>query len=154
MSSQRGAGFSGLGTLFGLDALVEWIALRTQYHFRRSPQGLCAWDVHRLIELSARLPRQRVPLSDIRELDEAFWGPESRPMTCREIVRHTRLLLDCDLDFPIILSSDGRVMDGMHRVCRALLEGRNDIEAVRFVRDPEPDYIGVHPDDLPYLSPP
>jgi hypothetical protein len=41
-------------------------------------------------------------------------------------------------------------MDGMHRVCKALLLGHQDIEAVRFVDDPTPDYIGVAPDDLPY----
>ncbi len=70
--------------------------------------------------------------------------------TCREVVDHARLMLDCDLAFPVILSSDGRVMDGMHRVCKALFENRTEIEAVRFVHDPEPDYIGVHPDDLPY----
>ncbi len=66
------------------------------------------------------------------------------------MVGHTRLILDCNLGFPIILSSDGRVMDGMHRVCKALLEGWTDIEAVRFVSDPAPDYVGVSPDDLPY----
>lgn len=71
-------------------------------------------------------------------------------MTCREVVDHARLMLDCDLAFPIILSSDGRVMDGMHRICKALLENRTEIEAVRFIHDPEPDYIGVHPGDLPY----
>ena len=59
-------------------------------------------------------------------------------------------MLDCDLAFPIILSSDGRVMDGMHRVCKALLQNHTEIKAVRFIQDPEPDYIGVHPDDLPY----
>lgn len=59
-------------------------------------------------------------------------------------------MLDCDLAFPIILFKDGRVMDGMHRVCKALLNGLSEIEAVRFVEDPEPDYVGVHPDDLPY----
>jgi hypothetical protein len=125
--------------------------MRPQYHFRRSPQGLCAWNVHRLVELSRDLPRERVPLSAIRELDEPYWSNEgTQILTCREIVDHARLMLDCDLAFPIILSSDGGVMDGMHRVCKALLENRTEIEAVRFVRDPAPDYIGVHPDDLPY----
>jgi hypothetical protein len=125
--------------------------MRTQYHFRRSPRGLCAWDVHRLIGKSSDLVRERVPLSAIRELDEAFWANERvQQLTCREITGHARQMLDCDLKFPIILSRDGRVMDGMHRVCRALLDGRSDIEAVRFIEDPEPDYIGVHPDDLPY----
>ncbi len=71
-------------------------------------------------------------------------------MTCREVVNHTSLILACDLSFPVILSSDGRVMDGMHRICKALLEGLDAIEAVRFVHDPAPDYTGVHPNDLPY----
>ncbi len=125
--------------------------MRRQYHFRKSAQGLCAWDVHRLVELSKDLARERVPLSAIRELDEPYWANElTRPLTCREIVGHARLILDCNPAFPVIISRDGRVMDGMHRVCRALLQGLTDIEAVRFAHDPEPDYIGVHPDDLPY----
>jgi hypothetical protein len=125
--------------------------MRPQYHFRRSSQGLCAWNVRRLVELSRDLPREWVPLSAIRELDEPYWSNEgTQILTCREVVDHARLMLDSDLAFPIILSSDGRIMDGMHRVCKALLENRTEIEAVRFVHDPAPDYIGVEPDDLPY----
>jgi hypothetical protein len=107
--------------------------------------------VGRLIQLSSALVRERVPLSAIRELDEPYWaGEPDQRLTCREVVDHARLMLESDLGFPVILSSDGRVMDGMHRICKALLEGRAEIEAVRFVQDPEPDYIGIHPDDLPY----
>ena len=125
--------------------------MRAQYHFRNSPNGLCAWNVHRLVELSRTLVRERVPLSAIRELDEPYWASDrAQQMTCRDVVEHARLILDCDLRYPVILSSDGRVMDGMHRISKALLEGLNDIEAVRFIHDPEPDYIGVQPDDLPY----
>lgn len=125
--------------------------MRAQYHFRQCPQGLCAWNVDRLVERSRAFVREHVPLSAFRELDEPYWGSESaRQLTCREVVDHARLILDCDLAFPIILSSDGRVMDGMHRICKALLQGLSEIEAVRFVQDPEPDYIGVDPDDLPY----
>jgi hypothetical protein len=125
--------------------------MRPQYHFRRSPQGLCAWNVRRLVELSRDLPREWVPLSAIRELDEPYWSNEgTQILTCREVVDHARLMVECDLAFPVILSSDGRVMDGMHRVCKALFENRTEIEAVRFVHDPAPNYIGVDPDDLPY----
>jgi len=125
--------------------------MRPQYHFRRSPQGLCAWNVRGLVELSRDLPREWVPLSAIRELDEPYWSNEgAQILTCREVVDHARLMLDSDLAFPIILSSDGRIMDGMHRVCKARFENRTEIEAVRFVHDPAPDYIGVDPDDLPY----
>ncbi len=73
-------------------------------------------------------------------------------MSCRQVVDHARLMQDADLSFPVILSSDGRVMDGMHRICKALLMGQSEIEAVRFLHDPEPDYIGVNPDDLPYVD--
>jgi hypothetical protein len=43
-------------------------------------------------------------------------------------------------------------MDGMHRISKALLQGLTEVDAVRYVQDPEPDYIGVHPDDLPYFD--
>jgi hypothetical protein len=128
--------------------------MRTQYHFRQSPAGLCAWSIDRLVELSRDLAIEHVQLTAIRELDEAFWEPDGgRQMTCREVADHARLMQACDLQFPIILSNDGRVMDGMHRVCRALIEGRATIDAVRFEFDPEPDYVGISPDDLPYPNP-
>jgi hypothetical protein len=41
-------------------------------------------------------------------------------------------------------------MDGMHRVLKALMRGESHILAVRFLTDPEPDFVGVDPDDLPY----
>ncbi len=53
--------------------------VRKQYHFRRSGRGLLAWDVDRLIELSAGFTPIDVPLSEIRELEETFWfGAERR----------------------------------------------------------------------------
>jgi hypothetical protein len=125
--------------------------MRKQYHFRASPAGLRAWDVDRLVEFTKSLPRQRVPLTSIREIDEPYWSNEgTRLMTCRNVVEHARLMQDCDFDYPVILSRDGRVMDGMHRICKALLLGHGYIDAVRFLHDPEPDYIGIHPDNLPY----
>jgi hypothetical protein len=54
------------------------------------------------------------------------------------------------VSFPIILGHDGRVMDGMHRIARALLEGRVEIDAVRFVSPPAPDYRSCQPDELLY----
>ena len=124
--------------------------MRKQYHFRPSKQGYYAWDVDRLAALTENFERHRVKLDSIREIDENFWfGDMNDKPTCRAIVEHARLIQEADLGFPIILSSDGRVMDGMHRVAKALLEGHETIEAVKFSQDPEPDYEDVHPDDLP-----
>jgi len=105
--------------------------------------------VDRLVHLSSRLPRKRIPLGKIRELDEA-WSGEDGPQSWRALVEHLRLIDEADLSFPIILSSDGAVMDGMHRVAKAVLQGRKDIEAVQFERDPEPDHVGLGPEALPY----
>jgi hypothetical protein len=125
--------------------------VRKQYHFWPSQRGLMAWDVERLIRLSRHLPRKRVALAEIREVDEVYWfDDEDQRPTCRAVLEHIRLIDETDLSFPIILGADGRVMDGMHRVAKALLEGRSDIEAVQFEADPEPDHVGRRPRDLPY----
>ena len=55
-----------------------------------------------------------------------------------------------DLSYPIILNSEGRVVDGMHHVRKAVRLGEPHIQAVQFTADPEPDFAGVRPDDLPY----
>ncbi len=125
--------------------------VRKQFHFWPSDQGLMAWDVDRLIELSRDFPRVWVPLDSISELDQVYWfdDDEEQP-TCRKVLQHVRLIGKADLAYPIILFADGRVMDGMHRVAKALLEGLDTIEAVRFETDPEPDYIGRKPSELPY----
>ena len=121
--------------------------MRKQYHFRPGEVGLRAWDVDRLVRLSGHLKSELVAVADIWEVDEAYWG---QPMTCRDVAEHARLIDEANFAFPIILSSDGRIMDGMHRVLKALINGRSQIEAVRFEIDPDPDYVGVlDPDDLP-----
>jgi hypothetical protein len=122
--------------------------MRQQYYFRPSNRGLLAWDVHHLVRLSSRLPRKLVPLAGIRELDEAWTPEEGR--TWRAFIEHVRLVQDADPAFPIILSAEGAVMDGMHRVVKAVLGGRIEIEAVQFAADPEPDHVGREPGDLPY----
>ncbi len=125
--------------------------MRKQYHFWRSERGLLAWDVDRLIRLSKDLPRTRVPLSSIGEIDEVYWfdDEEERP-TCRKLIQHMRLIEEAEFSHPIILGVDGRVMDGMHRVAKALLQGMVEIEAVRFEHDPKPDFVGRKPSELPY----
>ncbi len=126
-------------------------AVRKQYHFWPAEQGFDAWDVDRLIELSRGLPVQRVPLDSIREIDTVYWfdGRDELP-TVRKVVDHTRLIREVDVSYPIILGHDGRVMDGMHRIARALLEERTEIDAVRFTSPVEPDYRGCLPHELPY----
>lgn len=129
--------------------------MRRQYHFMPDEDGQKAWDVRRLIELSADLPVEEVPLADIAEIDQVYWFDRDhfRP-TVRSVVEHMALIEATDLAHPIILGMDGRVMDGMHRVAKALVEGRTTIAAKRFPVDPEPDHRNCHPADLDYTPTP
>ena len=124
--------------------------MRKQYYFRPAERGLMAWDVDRLVMLTKDFPRIALPLAAIRELDAPFSSEGDGTLTWRDVVEHAGLIEAADLCFPIILSADGSVMDGMHRVAKAALLGRTTIEAVQFSDDPAPDYVGVHPSELPY----
>ncbi len=125
--------------------------MRKQYHFWPGEQGLDAWDVDRLIRLSRELPVVEVPLDAIWELDTPYWSfPGAGPTTVAEVITHMRLVGEVDPAFPVILGADDRVMDGMHRIVRAVLDGRTTIRAVRFEVLPDPDVRGCRPEDLPY----
>jgi hypothetical protein len=124
--------------------------MRKQYHFWRGAEGLDAWDVHRLITLSGTLVIERVRLEEIAEVDSVYWFDESHRPTVRSVVDHCRLIREVDPEHPVIFGPDGRVMDGMHRIARALLDGATVISAVRFHELPEPDYRNCRPDELPY----
>ena len=131
------------------DALA---GLRQQYHFMPDEHGRKAWDVYRLIELSAELPVEEVPIDSIPEIDTIHWfHPQDPPATVRAVIEHAQLIRDADLGYPIILGADGRVMDGMHRIAKALMEGRSTVAARRFVDEPEPDHRNVQAaSDLDY----
>jgi hypothetical protein len=125
--------------------------LRKQYYLAPTDDGFDAWDVDRLIAFSDGLPVEKVAIDAIAEVDTAYWfqGPD-QPATVRAVVDHYALLQEVDLSYPIILSPDGRVLDGMHRVARALLERRTFVSAVRLHELPPPDFTRCRPDDLPY----
>jgi hypothetical protein len=125
--------------------------MRKQYHFWPGDRGLDAWDVDRLIVLSQGLPRKSVPIGSIGELDSNYWfdDSEERP-TVRRVVEHMKLIEGVDLSYPVILGPDGRVMDGMHRIARAVFEGQESVLAVQFETLPDPDYRDCRAADLPY----
>lgn len=123
--------------------------MRKQYFFRNSPRGILAWDVDHLVAAVSAFVPKRIPLSQIKELQHP-WSGDGEGQTWNELIAHVRLVEAADLAYPIILAADGTVMDGMHRVVKAVLAGHTDIVAVQFDQDPEPDFVGRGPNDLPY----
>ena len=126
--------------------------LRRQYHFRNSLKGdLLAWDVNKLITKTDELVAVKIKISQIKELEESYWYDlgDAKP-TCENIVEHIKLIEKADLSYPIILCKEGKLMDGMHRVCKAKLLGYQEILAFQFKELISPDFINVDPEDLIY----
>lgn len=60
----------------------------------------------------------------------------------KDCIVHFSRLRAADCSIPIILKSDGVVMDGWHRIIKALIEGE-ELTAKQFKVDPPPDFKSV-----------
>ncbi len=59
----------------------------------------------------------------------------------KDFIFQCKRVNDCSLDYPIILDDKGTIADGYHRVCKAILEGRETIKAIRLLEMPAPDWV-------------
>ena len=89
--------------------------------------------MQQLWEMAAGLPIRKVRVRDLNALDEVRWFSErmNKLPTCRAVAEHARNIYEVDFRFPIILSPSGVVLDGMHRLCKAFLEGMEEIDGVQ-----------------------
>ena len=90
------------------------------------------WSVARLIELSKDLPVMEIPLMHLNMTDQY------KSLNLREMCTHIEAVLEADLQYPIILDEDGEIMDGRHRIMKALIDRAETIKAVRFLVNPSP----------------
>lgn len=127
------------------------LTIRPQYHFRQVEGQIHIWFVPNLVGLVAQQTPIELPLSAIAEIDEPYWyAATGGTPTVRSVAEHGRQIAEADLAYPILLCPDLRVIDGMHRVAKAMMSGAATISAVVLPSLPAPEYINKHPDDLPY----
>ena len=55
------------------------------------------------------------------------------------LAEHIKRVNETSLEFPIIISPKGTILDGWHRVVKALLENKKFIMAVRLTELPQPE---------------
>ncbi len=116
------------------------MALDRESHSHDIEGGRGHWWTDRLWAESAHLPIEDVEIESIAEFDMDCWFHGVAP-TCRQVADHARRINTADLDHPVILSADGSLMDGGHRIAKAYLLGQTTIRARRFRTDPDPDWI-------------
>jgi len=90
------------------------------------------WSVSRLFELSKNLPVMNIPLEHLN----IYYKYNN--LTLRDLVGHIKSVNNVDLKYPIILDEDGEVMDGRHRIMKAIILNKKTIKAVRFDTNPNP----------------
>jgi len=115
-------------------------AAKRRICFDALPDGSAPFlRMHQLWEMTATLPVKNVPVSGLSGLDEVLWfgGPLNLQPTCRAVAEHARDIYEADLAWPVILSPSGELLDGMHRLCKAILQGKTEIAAVQLTSMPE-----------------
>lgn len=104
------------------------------------------WEVETLWEVASGLPVVEWPVSSLEHLlDEVVWfdvGTEAKSdkPTARAVAEHSERIYSADLTCPILLSSEGLVMDGMHRLAKAWMTGCVTVKVRKFTVDPAPSY--------------
>ncbi|OZB94203.1 hypothetical protein [Paenibacillus sp. XY044] len=101
------------------------------------------WDVEKLWELSKHLPVHKINIDSIKELDQDCWFADSRrtPVpTIRNVALHCQRIINANMEYPILLCSDGQLIDGGHRIAKALMDEKSEIDAV-YITLPTADVI-------------
>lgn len=102
----------------------------------RYRDGKRYWAVTNLIELARDLPVFELPLCAVH-VGTHVWTPIE---SAKQLAEHVRRVMDVDTTRPVILDDEGFIMDGWHRVVRAMIDGRSTIPAVRFEETPPPNW--------------
>ncbi len=93
------------------------------------------WKTKTLIEKSKDLPIFQVPVIPVLD-NELAW----KLTKVRDYCVHFERVRDADITIPIILRNDGCIMDGYHRIIKALTMGISYLPARQFEVNPKPDF--------------
>ena len=89
-----------------------------------------------LIKASENLPIIDYEINSEIILEQS---PHWQLNTFRDYLAHFKRVSDADLLRPLILRSDGYIMDGWHRIIKAIYYNMKVLPARKFIVDPKPD---------------
>jgi len=95
------------------------------------------WKVETLINASAKLSVFKFYLDKISLEYPIAWHLTN----IRDIINHFNRIDNANLRTPIILRPDGRVMNGWHRIIKAMAQNKKYVLAKQFTESPPPDFI-------------
>lgn len=99
------------------------------------------WWVSTLWESVKDLQDEEVAVESLlHELKFDRWFQIYVPPTVENVLQHFTRIQNADFMYPVILSPSGRVLDGVHRLCKAVITEQKTIRAVRLLKLPPSDY--------------
>lgn len=111
--------------------------------------GKSVWKTEDLWEAAKGMPVESLPVSlFVGQLEGTCWTQGDEDVTPNWVLCHTRRILDADMDYPIIVDKGGIILDGVHRLCKAVIEGREFIPVQRLVLLPVP-FLSAAEEDFP-----
>jgi hypothetical protein len=96
--------------------------------------GNKVWESGTLFQAAKDLEPYDLQLSALN-LDSVFATSD----TIASFLYQMKRVQDADLSYPIIQAPDGWIMDGLHRIVKAIIQGETTIKAVRLPVLPNPD---------------
>ena len=108
-------------------------------HFRDSgyQSGAKYWAAETLFKAAKvqKCKRHLIPIDHL-DLTRSLW---QRTDTFYHQAEHVARCMDADLKYPILIGPHGNIMDGSHRLVKAIALGKKNIAAIRLDSLPEPD---------------
>ena len=85
----------------------------------------------------------KVPIDNITFAESEYHRGNKiwKAQTLYDFIFQCKRVNQCSLEYPIILDEVGQIADGYHRLCKAILEGKETIKAIRLLEMPAPDII-------------
>lgn len=93
--------------------------------------GEYVWEVDRLLTLVSEQEPVMVQVAMFPPFDVRIWANRLSQVTARFIVEHGERIMLADLFYPILLTPEGEIVDGYHRLAKARLLGVREIAALR-----------------------
>lgn len=97
------------------------------------------WNLKTIWDLSNNLPKRKIKVStlwDSRYKKAWCWQHENEELNNEFFLHHMERVLEADLNYPIILSEEKLIFDGVHRLVKAKHLGLEYIDCRMFPKDP------------------
>jgi hypothetical protein len=98
------------------------------------------WHLRVLWRKSEKLQKKKIKVDtlwDSRYGEAWCWQHEEEIINNDFFLHHMQRVLEADLSFPIILSEENYIFDGVHRLMKCKHLGIEYIDCVQFEKDPE-----------------